>query len=358
MKVSRFLSVMLMVALVAVGCGGSPSKAPESAPAAPSAQDQPKAQAPAKPADKVQIPIGGATSSLIYLPPVLAKALGYFAEENIDAEIVGMKSGAESAQALVSGQVDFAGLAVEHAVKSRAQGVDLVMVDLFVRYPGVTLIVDSKLKDKVKTVADLKGMKVGVTSPGSGTHKAMLSLMDKFGLNVNDVEIVGVGTSGMPAAIESGKVSAAVGLDPWVTEMLSSGKAFSLWDLRSKKDTEELYGGDYPFVGLMTRKEVIEKNPDLVARVTRAVTRANLFLANNSAETIVSKLPAEVRGDNEALYLASLRNTLEAYAPNGLATEKGLQIVIDSLIKDKVIPSDANIKPAMVFDASYASKVK
>jgi NitT/TauT family transport system substrate-binding protein len=348
--VQKLLGSALAVTLLLAGCSAQ-QKAPE-----PTATQTPSGtQATPKEKIKVNVAVGG-KSSIIYLPPAYAEYNGYFEAEGIEFKVEDVKGGAQAAQALVSGQVDIASMAVEHAVKSKAQGVDLVMLVLYTRYPAITLVVDSKLKEKVKTVADLKGMKVGVTSIGSATHKAMLSLMEKFGLKTTDIEIVGVGTSGAPAAIQSGKVQAVFGLDPWVTQMINAGQAYSLWDLRTQKDTVALYGGDYPFVGLVTRREVLQKNPEMVQRVVNAVVKANKFIASNSAEIISAKLPTEIKGDDEKLYAASLKANLEAFSPDGMASEAGLKLVIDSLKAEKVIPDTMTINPSDVFDSSFLKK--
>jgi NitT/TauT family transport system substrate-binding protein len=360
MRTLRYVSLLLVTVMaLAAGCSSSkPASKPEPSKSGSSSTAPATAPAPQKEAMKVTIAVGG-KDSIIYLPPAIAMYNGFYKEEGIDLTMEDLPGGgAQAAQELVSGKVDFASMAVEQAAKSKAQGVDLVVLDLYTRYPAITLVVNSKYKDKVKTVADLKGMKVGVTSPGSATHKALLSLMDKFGLKPTDVEAIGVGTNTMPKALDEDKVQAAFGLSPWVDQVVTSNKAYILWDLRTKKDTEALYGDSYPFVSLVTRREVIQKNPDLVERVVRATVRGNKFLASNSPETITSKIPAEAKGNDEALYLASLRANLEAFAPDGLASEKGLQIVIDSLKKDKVIPENADIKPSMIFDGSWAEKVK
>ncbi len=375
----RFLCVLLLSTMLLVsGCGGNDSKSSDSKsnakstskPAASSsstsgasadttksaASNAPSSATPIKETTKVSLAFGGGKTTMVYLPSVLAEYTDYYKEEGLEVEMIDMKGGAQAAQALVSGEVMFGSLAAEHTIKARAQGADLVMVSLYTRYPGLTLVVDSRLKDKVKTVTDLKGMKVGVSSPGSGTHKMVLSLMEKFGMQPSDIEFLGVGTSGAQAAMESDKIQAAVTTDPWITEMVTSGKVYVLWDLRTKKDTESLYGSDYPHVGLVTRREVLEKNPELVARVVRAVVRASKFIAANSPEAISAKIPAEIKGPNDPLYVASLKATKDAFTPDGLTTEKSLKVVIDSLKKDKVIPDNADIKPEMVFDGKFASQ--
>lgn len=353
----RYMSIVLAGAMLFLaGCGGSaPSSKPEPS------KDQPASSAPAaapaapKETMKVKLAFAGSKTGMLWLPSAFAYYNNYFKDEAIEIEIVEMKGGAEAAQALVSGDVDFASMALEHAIKAKAQGVDLTMLSLYTRYPGFALVVDSKLKDKVKSVKDLKGMKVGITSPGSSTHKALLSVMSAAGMQPSDIEAIPVGTSVIPA-IEAGKVQATMHADPWITQLITSGKAYSIADLRAKQDTESLFGGDYPNGGLVTRSELLTKNSEMVSRMVRAIVKANKFLAGNSAETIASKLPAEFKGTDEALFLASLRANLEMFAPDSKATEKGLQAVIDSLKKDKVIPETADIKPASVFDSSFIGK--
>lgn len=356
-NLQKLLLSALALTLALAGCG-SPAKQPEtSITGTPSPSPTESTPSTPKETIKVSMAVGG-KGSIIYLPPAVAEYNGFFAEQGIEVNVQDVKGGSQSAQALVSGQVDFASMAVEQAAKSKAQGVDLVMLVLYTRYPAVTLIVDSKLKDKVKTVSDLKGMKVGVTSIGSATHKSMLSLMEKFGLKSTDIEIVGVGTSDMPAAMTSGKVQAAVGLDPAVTQMLNEGKAFSLWDMRSKKDTEALYGGDYPFVGLVTRRDVIEKKPEMVQRVVNAVLKGNKFVVSNGADAVGAKIPAELKSADAKLYADSLKANLEAISPDGIASDAGLQIVINSLKAEKVIPDNMTIKPSDIFDPTFIRNAK
>ncbi|HWI65043.1 MAG TPA: ABC transporter substrate-binding protein [Symbiobacteriaceae bacterium] len=349
--------VLMLITAVVAGCGGGSQPGTTMArPESSAAKETAPAAAAPKELTKLKLGVGGTKNSMIFLVPVFAQANKFFEEEGLDVEIIEFQGGAQAAQALVSGDVDVASMATDHAVKSKVQGVDVSMVALHTRYPTVTLIVDSKLKDKVKTVKDLKGMKVGITSPGSGSHKALLSLLDKFGLKPTDVEIVGVGTSGMPAALESGKIQAAANYDPFVTQVVSSGKAFVLWDLRTKKDTFELYGGEYPFVSLVTRTESVDKKADTIQKVVRAIVKAQKFLTSNPAETITAKLPTEIKGSDEALYLAALRANLEAITPDGQASDQGLQLVINSLKADGVIPAASDVKPSAFWNGRFLGK--
>ena len=64
------------------------------------------------------------------------------------------------------------------------------------RFPGMVLVVKKEHAGKVKTFGDLKGMKIGVTAPGSSTHFLLNALIGKDGLKPEDVSVIGVGMFG------------------------------------------------------------------------------------------------------------------------------------------------------------------
>ena len=75
-----------------------------------------------------------------------------------------------------------------------------------------------------KSAADLKGMKIGVTAPGSSSHFFVLYLMAKAGLQPTDATLVGVG--GGAAAVEAmknGSIDATANFDPVITRLEQDG---------------------------------------------------------------------------------------------------------------------------------------
>jgi NitT/TauT family transport system substrate-binding protein len=73
----------------------------------------------------------------------------------------------------------------------------------------------------VKSLKDLKGMKIGVSAPGSSTHNLVKQLLTKGGLDPNkDAAIVGVGLGAQAiAAIKSGQIDAISNTDPVMTKL-------------------------------------------------------------------------------------------------------------------------------------------
>src|SRR5439155_1738120 len=153
-------------------------------------------------AEKVTVGVGG-VALMVYLPTALAKAKGYFAEEGLDVEILDIKGGgSQAASALIGGSVDFSANAIDHAIKARTRGKDLIAVHSHVRLPVMGLVVANKYKGEIKSIADLKGRPLGVTSPGSQTHMVLGYLLVKSGVKADGVKIGGAGGNTMPLAPE------------------------------------------------------------------------------------------------------------------------------------------------------------
>src|SRR6185369_9761783 len=193
-------------------------------------------------AEKVTVGVGG-VALMVYLPTALAKAKGYFAEEGLDVEVLDIKGGgSQAASALIGGSVDFSANAIDHAIKAKAQGKDLVAVHSHVRLAPMGLVVANKYKGEIKSLADLKGRPVGVTSPGSQTHMVLGFLLAKSGVKADEVKIIGAGGNTMPLAIEKDSVHAGMMVDPFFTVFLKQGKGYALVDMFTTKGTLDAMG--------------------------------------------------------------------------------------------------------------------
>lgn len=333
---------LLLTLLVLMGCAqtaGAPQKGPG---------------APSQPVQKTTMSAGG-IGGIIYLPALVADQNGFFREQGVKVEVIDFKGGADAAKALIGGSVEFASMSVEHALKAKAQGNDLVVIAGFTRLSGLTLIVDNKLKDRVKTVNDLKGLRIGVTSLGSGTHMALNALLAKVGLKPSDVEVVAVGTSTMPPALENGSIDAAINFDPFTAHVLLQGKGYVLFDLATEKDTHWLYGTDYPFTALVTRREVIQQKPDLVQRMVNAIVQAERYIQASDPEQIYQGLPEEYRGDKEA-YIQSLIHSKPTLIADGQLSEAALATVLTSLIESGSLEAKSQVDLKSVLDMSFVTK--
>ena len=242
-----------------------------------------------------------------FLPLDLAGALGYFKEEGLQPRITYLKGGTATAQALISKQVDFSTNSIDHAFKAAAQGKDdLRMVVLMNQTPGMVLVVDSEHKNKVKSIADLKGMRLGVTSRGSATHMVLAFLLSKNGIGPDDVSVVKVGSSTFPPALKNGDIDGGIALEPFASIMVENGDAFALQRLITMEDAQKAFGGPYNQAGILTRQRVINNNPEQVQKLVNVIIRALTFIKEKTPQQIADVLSSEVMGSDKKRYIKSL----------------------------------------------------
>jgi len=310
---------------------------------------------PARAAEKVTVGIGG-VALMVYLPTALAKAKGFFEEEGLDVEILDIKGGgSQAASALIGGSVDFSANAIDHAIKAKVQKKDLVAVHSHVRLAMMALVIGDKHKGEIKSIADLKGRPVGVTSPGSQTHMILGYLLAKNGVKPDDVKIIGAGGNTMPLAIEKDAVHAGMMLDPFFTAFLKQGKGVTLVDMFTIKGTHAAMGGDVQGTTMLTRPDVIAKRPATVQKMVTALVKANKLIAMSSGEEMARLLPKELAGDPK-LYAESFEHAKEGFPADSLVSREGVARVIETMRVFGAVPADMKLEPESVYDNRYVMK--
>jgi NitT/TauT family transport system substrate-binding protein len=186
--------------------------------------------------EKVDFGVGSAPGESVYIQVDLAKALGFFTEEGLDVSLQHFKGGAVAGATLVGGSTEVSANAIDHVIKAKQQGKELRFIVSFTHLPGTPLVVNAKCRNEIKSPKDLRGRPVGVTAPGSATDLLTRYMMAKEGVRPEEMKIIGVGTNTIIPAIENDQVVAAMGIDPWVTQLVKRGKAYLLVDLRTEKD--------------------------------------------------------------------------------------------------------------------------
>ena len=309
----------------------------------------------ARAAEKVTVGIGG-VALMVYLPTALAKSKGFFEAEGLDVEILDIKGGgSQAASALIGGSVDFSANAIDHAIKAKVQKKDLVAVHSHVRLAMMALVVADKHKGEIKSIADLKGRPVGVTSPGSQTHMILGYLLAKHGVKPEDVKIIGAGGNTMPLALEKDSVHAGMMLDPFFTAFVKQGKGHTLVDMFTIKGTQAAMGGDVQGTTLLTRPDVIAKRPAVVQKMVNALVKANKLIASSSGEAMAALVPKELAGDPK-LYAESFEHAKEGFPPDSLVSKDGVARVIETMRVFGAVPADMKLEPESVYDNRYVLK--
>src|SRR5499426_2846702 len=173
---------------------------------------------------QITLAVGGKTA-LYYLPLTIAERLGHFKEQGLEVTINDFRGGAQSLQALVGGSVDVVTGAYEHTIRMQAKGQDVRALIELGRFPGIVLGVRKDRAQAYRSPADLKGMKIGVSAPGSSTNFFVMYLMAKAGLKPADASYIGVGIGPtVIAAVAKGEIDAVSNLDPMMTKLELDGQ--------------------------------------------------------------------------------------------------------------------------------------
>src|SRR5690606_9731571 len=195
---------------------------------------------------KVSIAVGG-KAAFYYLPLTISEQLGYFKAEGLDVEISDFAGGSRALQAVVGGSADVVSGAYEHTINLQSKNQNFQSFVLQGRAPQIAVGVSTKALPQYRSVADLKGRKIGVSAPGSSTNMVANLVLSRAGLKASDVSYIGVGTSaGALAALRSGQIDAMSNIDPVMTMLEQKGDVKIISDTRTLKGTQEVFGGPMP----------------------------------------------------------------------------------------------------------------
>ncbi len=291
----------------------------------------PPAQAQAPEKQKVTIAVGG-KSALYYLPLTIAEERGYFKDEGLDVEIVDFAGGSKSLQAVVGGSADVVSGAYEHTINLQARKQYFTSFVLIGRAPQISVGVVKSKAANYQSPKDLKGMKIGVSAPGSSTNMVANYVLAQGGLTPKDASFIGVGTgSGAVAAVRSGQLDAISNTDPIMTMLERSGDIKIIATSRTLKGTQDIFGGPMPAASLYAPETYIKQNPKTVQALANAIVRANLWLQSAGPSDIVKTVPESYLFGDRAVYLAAYSNVKDALSPDGLNSEAGARTTLKAL---------------------------
>ena len=187
------------------------------------------AAAPAAAAEEVKIGVARTLSDAGYY---IADAKGFFREEGVEVSITGFNSAAQMIVPLGTGDLDVGGGTVSAGFYNAVgRGILIkIVADQASIKPGYgysSLMVRKDLVDsgRYKTFADLKGMKVAIGAPGTGTASALNEALKKGGLKYGDVEVVYIGFPEHLPTYRNKGIDASITNEPTMTRAIEEGVA-------------------------------------------------------------------------------------------------------------------------------------
>jgi len=305
----------------------------------------------------VHIAVGG-KNAFYYLPLTIAEQLGYFKAEGLEVKISDFAGGSAALRAVVGGSAEVVSGAYEHTISLQGKKQYFRAFVLQGRLPQIALGVATAKAGGFKTFKDLKGMKIGVSAPGSSTHNLVKQLLTKAGLDpLKDVSIIGAGIgAGAIAAMKSGQIDAISNVDPVMTKLELDGAVKIVADTRNAKGTQDIWGAPLPAGCLYAPIEFQQKYPNVVQALANAIVRADKWIAKASATDVAKAVPETYLLGDRALYLFSFNKVKEAMSPDGLISDAGAKATLAALKAFDPGVAKADIKLEQTYSNEFAKK--
>lgn len=295
--------VMILVAalLLSLALGACTGAAPSATTAA---AGQAPTQTTAAP-DAVKLGVGF-IPSVQFAPLYAGIEQGFFAAEGIDLTLeYGFEN--DYLKLVGVGDLPFMIGSGDQVVLGRAQGLPVRYVaNWYTRFP---VIVFSKVEAGIVEPADLRGKRIGLPGPFGANYVALRGLLEAGGLSEQDVTLESIGFTQV-AALSAGQIDAAV-------DYAANGPVvLALEGIATNVIALDPYM-TIPSNGLVSNEQTIAENPDLVARMVRALQQSVAWTLENpdAAFAIALEYVPEAGGENEPANRAIFDASLPFWTP-------------------------------------------
>jgi NitT/TauT family transport system substrate-binding protein len=272
----------------------------------------------------------------------IAQMKGFYREEGLDLETLLIR-GSVGMQALIGGSVDYAS-AAGSIIAAGVRGAPVRLVLIVNSKPQFDLVG----RPEIKSVQQLKGKVIGISSRGGAVDLLTQLIVTKHGLVPNkDVTLLVIGTpEEMATALRAGVIAAG---------LLSPPRQLMLY---REGFTNLAYSGDYlahyPSGGVGATEEKIKNNPGEIMAFVRASLKGLQYYSQHRAESV--DLISKYLGVKD-LSLAGEVYDLHLSRLGGMSylDDAWMRGAIDFTKKSLGVSKD--IPPSQVFDFSFVEKI-
>ncbi len=295
---------------------------------------------------RYKLTLPGVVSYELNLPTLVAHAKGYFAEQGIDLENFVLGSGGTLRAAMIAREYDFGLFAFVHVALARIAGSPWKAIIVHHDREIFNIVVRSEHRDRVRSVADLRGMRVGFSTPGAASWYMGSVFLKSAGLDPQkDVQFISLG--GDPGviytALRTGRVDAFSAWEPTTTRVIEEGIAYPITRIWEAPEHQRWVGSSKALsLMLVTREDVIARNPGLVRRIVEAHTKALEFIrARSSGEIadLVLRNPktAELFGGLDRALVIKMLDRIKPGFGTGCLSRSGFEVEMKLAVEYQLV---------------------
>lgn len=295
-----------------------------------------------------KISMGLSSVSALHTATWVAQERGLFRKYNIDAEvIVTGQGGTAGIGALLANDIQVVSSAGDLLAAAALRGGDTVMVAGVVN-KGLQRILTVP---EIKTPADLKGKRVGVTRIGAVSHVVLLMMLQRWKMTVNDVQVMQVGSSpNMLISLDKKGIEAAVLTIP--SMFVAEDRGYRV--LLDMADTDIYYL--HTMIG--TTRNYIKNNRDKVSRFLKGYLEGLAFVKQNRRESIeIVKKKLRIGAEQERNLERSIDLlSTKYYEQAPYSSLRGVETVLGYIEKDN--PKAKGADPKSFVDDSLLREIE
>ena len=288
--------------------------------------------------DKVRVAISNFSAS--YIPIVLAQKRGYYAEEGMGVEVI-LMTGLTGTRALIGNSVEFGSASNPTAA---VQGAKLKILMVFNDKPPGSFMA----QPGIKTIAEVRGKRVGGSTIGSLDYGWLKEVLPKFGLSLEkDVNFVPVGsTSARWVALRAGSIDAASLSPP--SSLLAHSLGYSTF-FNFADHLEDIQAS------IVATDDRLARQSDLVRRFMRATVKGQRVYHANRQEGTAAIMEFTRQKDRD-LMARVYDDHMKTVAKDGTIPERLQRIVIERSKRFTGVTRE--VRPEEVFDFSYLRRAQ
>lgn len=257
--------------------------------------------------------------SVFYAPQYVALALGFFEDEGLEIDLSTAWGADKGAAALISGAVDIGFFGPEAAVYIYQQGA----VDHIVGFAQLTARDGSffvtRDMDEEFTWDNVRGKTIVGARLGGVPQMTLEWVLKQNGIKpFEDVEIItSLAFEAAVGAFEAGLGDYIAQFEPAMSELEVRGTGKIVASLGAE-------AGPVSYTVYHARKSMLEKNPDLFVRFTKAIYRGQLWVNEHTAEEVAEVIaPFFPLVDHDILVRSmGLYQSIDAWHPSPVISEE------------------------------------
>ena len=271
-------------------------------------------------------------TSLSHLPLLLAEQLGFFKAEGLTIELIEQASQVAALSALTQGTADVLCASYDNALLLKQKGFDAVSIVQIARTPQWALGVSNKNVANFKTMADLRGKRIGLIDAEGSAQRCLSFSVLRSGLKLNDIQWVYLNsTLHAMVAVRSGSLDALFASDPVMTALEKKDDLTEVRNFRTLKQTQQVFGGLLPGKCLIISQALAQEQPQACQALVSAVVRCLKWLRTAGPSDLLRHMVENPVVPDRLVYLNAVDNLRESFSLDGFLTPEAQQVSLRML---------------------------